>query len=266
MSRHSFDPEIAKQVGVNAAVIYQNMIFWCEKNFANGRHIHDGYCWTYNSRRAWSDLFVYFSEAQIRTAIDKLVSTGLVVKGDYNQNRYDRTAWYAPTETANWINKIVGENKPADWLKIANGSDEKGQPIPDINTDDKLNKNIRAHEMPNYWRPTNFDPHTKTAHIIAEWTPEEYLTTLEHFEQHHRSKGSKFVDWQSAWGTWVLNSAKYKGKTNGKANRTANSNGSPRDGFAAVLREVGSREDAFPAFDDDGGMRQASPARLIAPR
>jgi hypothetical protein len=57
-----------------------------------------------------------------------------------------------------------------------------------------------------------------------------------------------------------------KEKTNGKANRTANSNGSPRDGFAAVLREVGSREDAFPTFDDDGGMRQASPTRLIAPR
>jgi len=132
----------------------------------------------------------------------------------------------------------------------------------------ELSRDIKkkATTIPNYWRPTNFDPHTKTAHIIAEWTPEEYLTTLEHFEQHHRSKGSKFKDWQSAWGTWVLNSAKYKGKTNGKANRTANSNGSPRDGFAAVLREVGSREDAFPTFDDDGGMRQASPTRLIAPR
>ena len=35
MSMHSFDPEIAKKVGVNAAVIYQNIIFWTEKNAAN---------------------------------------------------------------------------------------------------------------------------------------------------------------------------------------------------------------------------------------
>jgi hypothetical protein len=256
MSRHSFDPEVAAKVGLNAAVIFQNIVWWAEKNAANNKHFHDGLWWTYNSVSAFADLFPYLTGKQIRTALTKLEDDGLLVSGSFNKSAYDRTKWYAPT-------CHIGKS---DLPKRSNENDQEGKPIPDINTDDKLNKNIRAHEMPNYWRPTNFDPHTKTAHIIAEWTPEEYLTTLEHFEQHHRSKGSKFVDWQSAWGTWVLNSAKYKGKTNGKANRTANSNGSPRDGFAAVLREVGSREDAFPTFDDDGGMRQASPTRLIAPR
>jgi hypothetical protein len=256
MSRHSFDPEVAAKVGLNAAVIFQNIVWWAEKNAANNKHFHDGLWWTYNSVSAFADLFPYLTGKQIRTALTKLEDDGLLVSGSFNKSAYDRTKWYAPTCP-------IGKS---DLPKRSNENDQEGEPIPDINTDDKLNKNIRAHEMPNYWRPTNFDPHTKTAHIIAEWTPEEYLTTLEHFEQHHRSKGSKFIDWQSAWGTWVLNSAKYKGKTNGKANRTANSNGSPRDGFAAVLREVGSREDAFPTFDDDGGMRQASPTRLIAPR
>jgi hypothetical protein len=256
MSRHSFDPEVAAKVGLNAAVIFQNIVWWAEKNAANNKHFHDGLWWTYNSVSAFADLFPYLTGKQIRTALTKLEDDGFLVSGSFNKSAYDRTKWYAPTCP-------IGKS---DLPKRSNENDQEGEPIPDINTDDKLNKNIRAHEMPNYWRPTNFDPHTKTAHIIAEWTPEEYLTTLEHFEQHHRSKGSKFKDWQSAWGTWVLNSAKYKGKTNGKANRTANSNGSPRDGFAAVLREVGSREDAFPTFDDDGGMRQASPTRLIAPR
>jgi hypothetical protein len=32
---HSFDPEIAKKVGVNAAVIYQNIVWWTQKNAAN---------------------------------------------------------------------------------------------------------------------------------------------------------------------------------------------------------------------------------------
>jgi hypothetical protein len=256
MSRHSFDPEVAAKVGLNAAVIFQNIVWWAEKNAANNKHFHDGLWWTYNSVSAFADLFPYLTGKQIRTALTKLEDDGLLISGSFNKSAYDRTKWYAPTCP-------IGKS---DLPKRSNENAQKGEPIPDINTDDKLNKNIRAHEMPNYWRPTNFDPHTKTAHIIAEWTPEEYLTTLEHFEQHHRSKGSKFIDWQSAWGTWVLNSAKYKGKTNGKANRTANSNGSPRDGFAAVLREVGSREDAFPTFDDDGGMRQAPPTRLIAPR
>ena len=117
----------------------------------------------------------------------------------------------------------------------------------------------KSSTLPDYWHPANFDPQSKSAHIISGWTPEEYQTALEHFVQHHRSKGSKFVDWQSAWGTWVLNSAKYKGHSNGKANRTGSNiqRGSSGDGFTAVLREVGSRDDAFQASGNDGGMQQA---------
>ena len=66
MSRHSFDPEVAQVVGVNAAVIYQNIVWWAEKNAANERHIHDGRVWTYNSVGAFETLFPYLSAKQIR--------------------------------------------------------------------------------------------------------------------------------------------------------------------------------------------------------
>ena len=46
MSRHSFDPDIAARVGLNAAVIFQNITFWIEKNQANRRNFRDGRYWT----------------------------------------------------------------------------------------------------------------------------------------------------------------------------------------------------------------------------
>lgn len=95
MSRHSFDPLVATQVGINAAVIYQNLLFWIEKNEANDHNLKDGRYWTYNSIAAFAKLFPYFTEKQIRTAIDKLLNAGLILKGNYSQDRYDRTAWYA---------------------------------------------------------------------------------------------------------------------------------------------------------------------------
>lgn len=95
MSRHSFDPQIAAQVGLNAAVIYQNLFFWIEKNEANGHNFKDGRYWTYNSIAAFAKLFPYFTEKQIRTALDKLLDGGLILKGNYSDDRYDRTAWYA---------------------------------------------------------------------------------------------------------------------------------------------------------------------------
>ncbi len=57
-----------------------------------------------------------------------------------------------------------------------------------------------------------------------------------------------------------------KEKANGTANRTTNSNGSNRDGFLSVLREVGSRADDFTAFDDDGTMRPPSGTSALPSR
>lgn len=137
MGLHSFDPIIAAKVGVNAAVIYQNVVFWAEKNKANGRHIKDGYVWTYNSRRAFSELFQYLSESQIKTALTKLIDAEFLVKGDYNKASYDRTNWYAPTVSAEWLQSAIGQKSPMERTEIANGLDKNRQPIPDSKPDDK---------------------------------------------------------------------------------------------------------------------------------
>ena len=79
MSAHSFDPDIAARVGCNAAVIYQNLFYWAEKNAANDKHFYDGRWWTYNSISAFADLFPYLTGKQIRTALDKLEIDGLIV-------------------------------------------------------------------------------------------------------------------------------------------------------------------------------------------
>jgi len=127
MSRHSFDPDIAARVGCNAAVIYQNLFYWAEKNAVNGRHFYDGRWWTYNSITAFADLFPYLTSKQIRTALDKLEATGLIVSGSFNQSNYDRTKWYSPTCL----------NEQSHLPKKANEVAQKGKPIPDINTYNK---------------------------------------------------------------------------------------------------------------------------------
>ncbi len=99
MSRHSFDPKIATQVGLNAAVIFQNITFWIEKNQANRRNLREDRYWTYNSISAFAELFPYLTEKQIRTALEKLVKSGLILKGNFSDDRYDRTCWYALGDT-----------------------------------------------------------------------------------------------------------------------------------------------------------------------
>ena len=66
---HSFNAEIADMYGVNEAILIENIYYWVSKNKANGKHYHDGKYWTYNSTKAFSELFYYWSESQIERII-----------------------------------------------------------------------------------------------------------------------------------------------------------------------------------------------------
>ena len=55
--QHSFDTEIANAYGISAAIIFNHLVFWIQKNEANNEHYHDGTYWTYNSRKAYKMLF-----------------------------------------------------------------------------------------------------------------------------------------------------------------------------------------------------------------
>ena len=123
---HSFDIEIAKEYGVNCAIILKNIYFWVKKNEANERHFHDGRYWTYNSVKAFNELFSYLGESQIKTALKKLEDEGLIVVGNYNEDTRDRTKWYALTKTA----YCICENRQMEQEEIANDNNN----INNINT------------------------------------------------------------------------------------------------------------------------------------
>lgn len=72
-----------------------NLAFWIRKNEANGKHYHDGRHWTYNSMEAFSRLFPFWTAKQVRRILSSLVEQGVIVTGNYNENRFDKTAWYA---------------------------------------------------------------------------------------------------------------------------------------------------------------------------
>ena len=124
---HFFDSEIAEEYGVNAAVILQHIAFWIKTNEANERNFHDGYYWTYNSLKAFQRLFPYMSERQINTALKKLIAEGIIMTGNYNEIRYDRTLWYALSKKG----KSILHFDKMDYTKMSNGNFKNVTPIPD---------------------------------------------------------------------------------------------------------------------------------------
>lgn len=100
MKKHILDIGVAQLVGTNAALLLENISYWCEHNAANNANLHDGRYWTYNSTKAFGELFPYMTVNVIRTALKKLKDNGLILTGNYNKSAYDRTTWYTLTEKA----------------------------------------------------------------------------------------------------------------------------------------------------------------------
>jgi hypothetical protein len=71
------------------------IVHWVEQNKANEINFYDGKTWTYNSKKAWAELFFWWSEKQIRRLLDNLIERGAIITGCYNKQPFDRTLWYA---------------------------------------------------------------------------------------------------------------------------------------------------------------------------
>ena len=104
--KHYFDVEIAKECGINAAIIYENIAFWVRHNEKNGKNNRDGKFWVYQTQKEMSEHFDYLSVKQVRTALEKLETAGYIIKGNYNKHGYDKTTWYSITDKANRAEEI----------------------------------------------------------------------------------------------------------------------------------------------------------------
>lgn len=137
---HSFNIKLATKYGVEEAIIIENLAFWINKNAANNKNNIDGYYWTYNSSKAFKELFPYISEKKIQRILKKLEELKIVKSGNFNKSSYDRTKWYTITDKS--IRQIYTIHLP----KLSNGLDTSVQPIPDINTDIKKDINTNTSE------------------------------------------------------------------------------------------------------------------------
>lgn len=174
--------DIAVEHGADVAIFIHNLVYWVEKNAANGRHYHDGRYWTYNSVKALQEMYPLWSASQIRTITKKAEEAGLMVTGNYNTKPMDRTMWYSPS---NEVLKLYGLEKYAspiceksqmDLSESANAFAKNRKVIPSIYQDNTSNtpysppegeaaqpveepkgKRRRARKAEPEWQPEKFE-------------------------------------------------------------------------------------------------------------
>lgn len=142
--------ELANEYGITAAVLLTNIIFWIQKNMRNGNNCKEGRYWTYNSITDYTEQFPEFNERQISYSLRKLESNKVLITGNFNKRKYDKTKWYSlGTELQRYYFNFEPDyykEKPIDkfvkWIIqfcqmeytiLSNGCSNIVKPIPYIN-------------------------------------------------------------------------------------------------------------------------------------
>lgn len=200
--QHHFDVDLAMRYGFAEAIILNHLEYWIELNERNERNFFDGQYWTFNSMKAMKEIFPYLSEKKIRNALKHLQDEGLILTGNYNKSAYDRTLWYALTQKGK---SILPKGQMEEYEK-ANGFTEKGEPIPDDNTDNNPpnnpNNNIgRKHTESTFVPPTLEEVQEYAKSRNSNVDPKRFW---DYFDAGNwkDSKGKPVKNWKQKFITW----------------------------------------------------------------
>lgn len=98
-----FTGQFAKEYGVNEAIMIRYFQLHISRHKANNSHFHDDRTWSYDSIKALSIIFDFWTRNQIEHTISSLKDQGVLVTGNYSKNNLNRTVWYAFSDEKKFI-------------------------------------------------------------------------------------------------------------------------------------------------------------------
>lgn len=144
------NPGLARQIGLNEAIVLQQIHYWVKLNEKAGRNLKDGFFWTYNTHKDWQEQFPWWSIMTIRRTIKSLENQGLLVTGTFNKLRQDKTKWYRVNEDL-----LVTMNSPCvqneQSLSVQNEQMDvfkMNRPLPEINSETSLPEINKHDDIP----------------------------------------------------------------------------------------------------------------------
>lgn len=159
----SFDQGIAENLGIEAAIVYNHIIYWLKINSGkpNAEMIEEKY-WMYETIKQMADFFGFLSEDQISRAIKKLVDARLIIRKPLNKNPFDRTSWYTiPNQQLlkkslrNTENREMQERKSATSDSAISGVSDVANPRHVIYTTEEQTKEKQQHNAAVFFENSN---------------------------------------------------------------------------------------------------------------
>lgn len=216
--QHSFNIELAKNYGILEAILLQHIFYWIEKNKLNNKHYYDEKYWTYNSMKAFVEMFPYATNRKIQLALDRLIDNGLLECGNYNQTTFDRTKWYAITQYGYSI------------LQNVKSIQQNVKPIPNIITNKKeIDNNKLLSTKKSFEKPTLEEVETYCKERKNNINAEKFI---DYYDSNGWKVGKNSMkDWKAAIRTWEQNEKEKQVKSKSYQEKKDNEQDEARKAF-----------------------------------
>ncbi|MGN4124864.1 hypothetical protein ACMGD3_07585 [Lysinibacillus sphaericus] len=83
-------PTLATKIGLNNAIVLQQVHYWLRVS----NNDRDGHKWVYKTVEEWHSEFPFWSKRTLERIIQSLEELEILVAGNYNKLKMDRTKWY----------------------------------------------------------------------------------------------------------------------------------------------------------------------------
>lgn len=119
--------ELAVLIGLNEAIVLQQVHYWCCLNEKTRKNYRNGFYWTYMSYPDWNTKeFPWWGITTVKTTFRNLENKGLLISGVFNKSGMDRTKWYRVNYDA--LEELNAT--PSDGIHPMDGT-ESDRPIPE---------------------------------------------------------------------------------------------------------------------------------------
>lgn len=139
---HAFDVHIATEYkSIEIAILVQHFQFWIMRNKRLNKNYYESRTWSFQTLAEIAACFPYWSFKQVERLMEKMVKLKILIKGNFNRAKFDRTLWYA---FANEEKFSISRFREMEIPDSGNGNPEIGTPIPDTKQDTKIKRESAA--------------------------------------------------------------------------------------------------------------------------
>lgn len=189
--------ELANAIGLNEAILLQQIHYRCCKSAENTENFKDKHYWVYNSVDKWTEQLPWKSPTTTKKTIKSLVDNGLILTDTFSYGNRNRTKWYRidydklAEITASFTPSKMTGYRPDIPSKMSISSDriclnDKTESDRTINIDyiKKINSDSPSLENPAMEKSLSvendncLDPEEKKLSDFIDWYCDEYVFTF----------------------------------------------------------------------------------------